>query len=205
MVTTTSAARMISSVQGLGNSVPMSIPTSAIASTATGLTVLAGSEPPEKTSTRSPTRWLSQPAAICERPALCTHRNRTLGLSLLKSSTVGTVAPFVISSIGEDAIWIEQPDQPVGDGGADELHQDEHRRRRGLDAGERVGQGAGDRDGGIGEARRRREPVGAADPDPHRERDDIGATGTHAAVNDEQQSDGGDDLGQPETGRRAGL
>src|SRR5438128_1341841 len=126
MVTTTSAARMISSVQGLGNSVRMSIPTSAIASMAAGLTVLAGSDPPEKTSTRSPTRWLSQPPAICERPALCTHRNRTLGLSLLKSSTVGTVAPFVISSLGEDATWIEQADQPVGDGAADEVHRDEH-------------------------------------------------------------------------------
>src|SRR5256886_11313618 len=170
MVTTTSAARVISSVQGLGNSVPMSIPTSAIASTATGLTVLAGSEPPEKTSTRSPTRWLSQPAAICERPALCTHRNRTLGLSLLKSSTVGTVAPFVISSIGEDTIWIEQPDQPVRDAGADELHQNEHRRRRRLAAGERVGQGAGDRDGGGGEARRPPGPVRRPQPQSPPER-----------------------------------
>src|SRR5437763_5927223 len=203
---TTSAARTISSVQGLGTSVPMSIPASAIASTATGLTVLAGSEPPEKTSTWSPARCSSQAAAIWERPALCTHRNTTLGLSLLKSSTIGTVAPFVISSLGEDAIcWIEQPDQPVGDGGSDELHQDEHRRRRRLDAGERVGQGAGDRDGGVGKARRRREPVGAADPDPDRERDDTGATAAHTAVNDEQQSDGGDDLGQPERGRRACL
>src|SRR5260370_13985570 len=134
MVTTTSAARMISSVQGLGNSVRMSIPTSAIAPTATGLIVLAGSEPPENTSTRSPTSWLSQAAVICERPALCTHRKRTLGLSLLKSSTVGMVSAFVVSSIGEDAIWIEQPDQPVGDGGSDEMHQDAHRGRRRLRA-----------------------------------------------------------------------
>src|SRR5438067_1755073 len=118
---TTSAARMISSVHGLGNSVQMSIPTSAIASTAAGFTVLAGSEPPEKTSTPSPDRCLSQPAAICERPALWTHRNRTLGLSLLNSSTLGMVSPFVVSSIGEDAIWIEQADQPVGNEGADEL------------------------------------------------------------------------------------
>ena len=40
----------------------------------------AGSEPPEKTSTRSPARWRIQPAAICERPALWTHRKSTLGL-----------------------------------------------------------------------------------------------------------------------------
>jgi len=65
---------------------------------------------------------------------LCTHKNTTLGLSLFTSSTVGTVAPFVVSSFGEDAIWIEQPDQPVRNAGADELHEDEHRRRGGLDA-----------------------------------------------------------------------
>src|SRR4051812_31271974 len=139
MVMTTSAARTISSVQGLGTSAPMSMPTSAIASIAAGLTVLAGSEPPEKTSTRSPDRCFSQAAAICERPALCTHRNRTLGLSF-----VGMVAPFVVSALGEDAVRIEQADQPVRDCGADELHEDEHRRRRRLDARERVGQGAGD-------------------------------------------------------------
>src|SRR5215217_6164572 len=108
MVTTTSAARTISSVQGFGNSARMSMPTSAITSIAAGLTVLAGSEPPEKTSTRSPARCLSQPEAICDRPALCTHRNITLGLS-----TVGMLAPFVVSALGEDAVRIEQADKPV--------------------------------------------------------------------------------------------
>src|SRR5689334_19343742 len=112
MVMTTSAARMISSVHGFGNSVRISIPTSAIASIAAGLTVLAGSEPPEKTSTRSPARWFSQPAAICERPALCTHRNRTLGLPLIESSS---------DDIGSSrrTLGIEHQDEPVGDGGSD--------------------------------------------------------------------------------------
>ena len=27
----------------------------------------------------SPARWASQPSAICERPALCTHKNSTDG------------------------------------------------------------------------------------------------------------------------------
>ncbi len=53
----------------------MSIPTSAMASTAEGLITEVGSEPPGQTVTLSPAMWRSQPAAICERPALCTHRN----------------------------------------------------------------------------------------------------------------------------------
>ena len=43
----------------------------------------------------------------------------------------------------------------------------------GLDAGEAVGQRAGDRDRGVGEAGRGREPVGAADPHADREGDDV--------------------------------
>src|SRR5262249_44930351 len=90
MVTTTSGARTISSVHGLGNSVRMSMPTSAIASTAAGLTVSAGSDPPENTSTRFAARCSSHAAAICDRPALCTHRKTTLGLSLTTlPSTIG--------------------------------------------------------------------------------------------------------------------
>ncbi|CKT20917.1 Uncharacterised protein [Mycobacterium tuberculosis] len=30
---------------------------------------------------RSPAKWVNSPAAIWERPALCTQTNRTLGLS----------------------------------------------------------------------------------------------------------------------------
>ena len=54
----------------------MSVPTSAIARTATGLMRSAGSDPAERISTASPARWRSQPAAICERPALCTHEQK---------------------------------------------------------------------------------------------------------------------------------
>src|ERR1700722_5220083 len=39
---------------------------------------------------RSPARWLNNAAAICERPALCTQTNRTLGLSAISwGSSVG--------------------------------------------------------------------------------------------------------------------
>jgi hypothetical protein len=79
MVTTTSAARTISSVQGLGYSLAMSMPTSAMAATAAGLTSLLGSLPPDQATARSPARWANQPRAICDRPALCTHRNSTVG------------------------------------------------------------------------------------------------------------------------------
>src|SRR5664280_804086 len=59
----------------------MSIPTSAIAATADGFTWSPGILPAERTSTRPPPRWVRNPAAIWDRPALCTQTNRTLGLS----------------------------------------------------------------------------------------------------------------------------
>jgi hypothetical protein len=70
MVTTTSAACTISSVQGLGNSCEISIPRSRMASTAAGLMLLAGSEPPDHATAWSPARCWKKPMAIWERPAL---------------------------------------------------------------------------------------------------------------------------------------
>src|SRR5690606_15119921 len=69
-----------STVSTFGVFPAMSMPTSPIASTATGLIASFGSEPADSTSTRSPARWRSHPAAICERPALCTQTNRTVGV-----------------------------------------------------------------------------------------------------------------------------
>src|SRR4249919_3776376 len=71
----------------------MSIPTSAMAATAAGFTSAAGSEPPDETSAPSPARCRSHPAAIWERPALCTHRNTTLG-GVPDSVVVLTDAPL---------------------------------------------------------------------------------------------------------------
>jgi hypothetical protein len=82
------AACTTSSVQGFGYSLEMSTPISAMAPIAAGLTLLAGFDPPEKTSTSSPARCWSHPAAICERPAFCTQRKTTMGLvSVLLPST----------------------------------------------------------------------------------------------------------------------
>src|SRR6266542_1217212 len=53
----TSAARTISSAHGRGSSPLMSTPFSAIAATTAWFSSAAGSDPPEKTSTRSPAGW----------------------------------------------------------------------------------------------------------------------------------------------------
>ncbi len=79
MVMTTSAARTVSSVHGLGNSPEMSIPRSRMASTAAGLTAWPGSEPPDQATARRPAMCSKNPMAIWERPALWTQRNSTVG------------------------------------------------------------------------------------------------------------------------------
>ena len=82
----------------------MSMPTSAIAVTADGLTSLPGSDPPDHATARSPARWLNQPSAICDRPALCTHRNSTFGDRV--AEVAGIVAPSggVGVVVGDDEI-----------------------------------------------------------------------------------------------------
>ena len=50
--------------------------------------------------------------------------------------------------------------------------------------------------GGIGEGRRRREPIGRGDVEADGERDRVGLE-AHAAENGEQQPEGGDELGEP--------
>src|SRR5665647_1131548 len=81
MVITTSEAWTASVVRILGVWAEMSMPTSAIAATAEGFTWSPGMLPAERTSTCPLLRWIRNPAAICDRPALCTQTNRTLGLS----------------------------------------------------------------------------------------------------------------------------
>src|SRR5690606_6268106 len=77
MVMTTSEVRTASAVSVFGCSAAMSMPTSCMACTATGLIRSAGREPAERTSMRSPASSRRNPAAICERPALCTQTKRT--------------------------------------------------------------------------------------------------------------------------------
>ena len=57
----------------------MSIPTSAIALTTSWLSSDPGSDPPDHAMARPAARWLNQPSAIWERPALCTQRKSTAG------------------------------------------------------------------------------------------------------------------------------
>ncbi len=90
MVITTSEACTASVARIFGLWVEMSIPTSAMASTAAGLTASAGALPAERTSMASPARAERNPAAIWERPALWTHTNSTDGLSLIGRSSQAT-------------------------------------------------------------------------------------------------------------------
>jgi hypothetical protein len=64
MVTTTSAALTISSVHSFGDSLEISIPTSVIACTATGFNSVAGSDPPDQATARSPASCRKKPSAI---------------------------------------------------------------------------------------------------------------------------------------------
>jgi hypothetical protein len=50
--------------------------------TATGLTWFAGMDPADRTSTPPADSAVRNPAAIWDRPALCTHTNNTLALSV---------------------------------------------------------------------------------------------------------------------------
>src|SRR6478752_8777110 len=87
MVMTTSDSFTASVVRTLGISADMSMPSSAMASTAAGLTLSAGWEPAERTSMRPWPRVVRNAAAIWERPALWTQTNRTdgfLAVSMLK-------------------------------------------------------------------------------------------------------------------------
>ena len=85
-----------------------------MASTTAGLMSSAGAVPAERTTTRSPAWWASRAAAIWERPALWTQTNRTSG-------AVGRVSHRGSPMVG--GVGVEEPDQPEGDHGADELHE----------------------------------------------------------------------------------
>src|SRR5664280_1594804 len=81
MVMTTSLAWTASVVSTFGVYSEMSMPTSRMASTTAGSTCSAGRLPAERTSTAPAARAVRKPAAIWERPALCTQTNSTVGVS----------------------------------------------------------------------------------------------------------------------------
>jgi hypothetical protein len=80
MVMTTSAARTVSSVHGLGNSLEMSMPRSAMAAIAAGLTSCPGSDPPDQATARSRVRASKNPRPSETGRALCVHKDSTVGL-----------------------------------------------------------------------------------------------------------------------------
>src|SRR5579863_270950 len=127
----------------------MSMPTSAMASTTAGLRCSAGSVPAECTTTR-PWAWRTmRAAAIWDRPALCTHKNRTSGrFSVIEPSVscrfvvVEENVPGVVAHLR-----IEHGDTGRADRAAHELEPDETRHRSRRDPGEGVRQHAGERHG----------------------------------------------------------
>src|SRR5664279_333643 len=82
MVITTSAARMKSSVMGLGNSAPRSKPRWVITWTTVGLTSPAGRDPAERTWTLFWPRRSSNAAAIWDRPEVWVQTKSTSGTGL---------------------------------------------------------------------------------------------------------------------------
>ena len=98
----------------------------------------------------------------------------------------------------------QEADEDRGHGSAGQLHEEERRHRAGGDAGERVGERPGDRDGGVGEAGRAGEPVRSGDVAADGERDRVGASRADEPKITSDQPDRGDDLGEPQVGRRSG-
>src|SRR5262249_38593485 len=134
---TTSAARTLSPVRGLGCSPEMSRPISAMAWTTAGLSWLAGWDPAEGTRTRPAPSWASSAAAIWERPALWVQTNRTSGMS-------ATTASFLCSAREPGGLFdvdpatsdrVEGHGQDGADCAADELGGDEPGHRGGGDPG----------------------------------------------------------------------
>src|SRR5919197_2120860 len=143
MVTTASAARTTSSVKGLGNSLDRSMPHSSIAATTAGLIRSAGSEPAERTWTLPLAWWSSSAAAICERPALCTHTNSTSGTSFM-------IAPSAWAAAREAPLQALGPRHRADDVGGDQgavggiPHQDGVRPCQRDERGRRRGTGSQD-------------------------------------------------------------
>src|SRR5688500_15547212 len=97
MVITTSDSLTASVVRTLGTSADMSMPSSAMASTAAGLIFSAGWDPAERTSIWPLPSVVRNAAAIWERPALWRQTNRTEGFL-----AVSVLTGCLLVSVGLD-------------------------------------------------------------------------------------------------------
>src|SRR5208337_3862003 len=122
------------------------MPNSCITAMASGRTRL-GFTPALKTSKRSPASWRSRASAIWLRAEFPVHRIRTrfFFINLDAKVSVGPAPPS---------------EKHYSSAGPRQLCDDEWRGVGGTDAGERITRGAGQGNRGIGEGRRRGEPVG---------------------------------------------
>ena len=142
------------------------MPSSAIASTATGLTWSAGCEPADRTSIRSP----------AEVPQVAGGHLGAAGVVDADEQDGGAVLAvmrWLLGSRAGDGVEQERQGEPDARRRRSCM-SDERRRRDGRDAGERVGERAGDGDRRVGEAGGAGEPVRRGDVAADRERDGLG-------------------------------
>ena len=96
------------------------MPASAREASATSLTWLSGSSPADEiTVTLSPPRSAVRPAASCERPALWTQTNSTVGLALVMTRPPGGELLVALGSWCSRtqawvAIWTASQGEPSG-------------------------------------------------------------------------------------------
>src|SRR5216684_6203611 len=77
------------------------LPTATATATTAGSTPDTGSHPPDQATARLPARWVNQPSAVGDRPALCTHRNNT-------TSSLPVVVACALSSAAGDRYLLGQ-------------------------------------------------------------------------------------------------
>src|SRR3984957_9441375 len=203
---TTSAVWTDSSVRGFGNALLISSPTSRIATTTAELRCSEGSDPAERTCTVPPARRSRSAAAICERPALCTHTKSTSGT--VRPGASLTAQRWTRDRAARRSHWrarvrVQRDDRQPREPAPEQLGC--HKREDGCraDAGECIRELACDRDCRVGETRRRREEIRTRDICADSEWDDRGPSTAHCSKDHEQQAERCNDLAKPETRRRA--
>ena len=191
IVTTVSTDSSMSRVHLRGVADSMSMPTSAMASTATvGLTASRpGAEPAENTLDSIAAEFAEEPSCHLA-PACIVDAQEQDGETTRRS--VVTFVPRVRLEAGPGpglGLGEQQPDQADRDRRSDQLHQDHQRGGRRLDAGEGVGQGPADGHRRVGETRGGHEEVRAPDPHSDGHSGELGLASTDAAVDHQEQPD----------------
>ena len=162
----------------------MSMPTSAIAATAAGFTARPVPSRPNRRSA-PPVREVFEPAERHLAASGVVDAQRRARTEVDARSRCGSRFTRGRSTSAVCKFGCQKCASATAMSAADDLRDDEHRNTRRTDPGERVGERARDRDGGIGEARRRCEPVGGRDVAADGEGGDLAAPRTDDAEDHE--------------------